>query len=70
MNDTLIHRRVAAARNGTNPAVITRMPAGWAVVGDRPNVAPPPGGEAFAITVPSERPAKGPITPRLSAANP
>jgi diadenosine tetraphosphate (Ap4A) HIT family hydrolase len=34
MNDTLIHRRVAAARDGTNPAVITRMPAGWAVVGD------------------------------------
>jgi hypothetical protein len=35
MNDTLIHRRVAAAREGTNAAVITRMGSGWAVVGDR-----------------------------------
>ena len=35
MNDTLIHRRVAAARQGTNPAVITRMGSGWAVVGDQ-----------------------------------
>jgi diadenosine tetraphosphate (Ap4A) HIT family hydrolase len=35
MNDTLIHRRVAAAREGANPAVITRMQSGWAVVGDR-----------------------------------
>jgi diadenosine tetraphosphate (Ap4A) HIT family hydrolase len=34
MNDTLIHRRVAAARDGTNPAVIARLPSGWAVVGD------------------------------------
>jgi diadenosine tetraphosphate (Ap4A) HIT family hydrolase len=34
VNDTLIHRRVAAARQGDNPAVIARMPSGWAVVGD------------------------------------
>jgi diadenosine tetraphosphate (Ap4A) HIT family hydrolase len=35
MNDTLIHRRVAAARQGSNPAVIRKMRSGWAVVGDR-----------------------------------
>lgn len=35
MTDTLIHQRVAAARAGTNPAVVARMPSGWAVVGDR-----------------------------------
>lgn len=35
MSDTLIHQRVAAARGGTNPAVIARMQSGWAVVGDR-----------------------------------
>jgi diadenosine tetraphosphate (Ap4A) HIT family hydrolase len=34
MSETLIHRRVAAARKGENPAVITRMRSGWAVVGD------------------------------------
>jgi diadenosine tetraphosphate (Ap4A) HIT family hydrolase len=31
---TLIHRRVEAARAGTNPTVICRMPSGWAVLGD------------------------------------
>jgi len=31
---TLIHRRVAAARNGSNPFVITRLPSGWVVIGD------------------------------------
>jgi diadenosine tetraphosphate (Ap4A) HIT family hydrolase len=31
---TLIHRRVEAARAGTNPTVICRMPSGWAVMGD------------------------------------
>jgi len=35
MNDTLIHRRVAAAREGANPTVIARMRSGWAVIGDR-----------------------------------
>lgn len=34
MQDTIIHRRVAAAREGTNPAVIARMRSGWAVMGD------------------------------------
>lgn len=34
MADTLIHRRVAEARAGTNPAVIARLRSGWAVLGD------------------------------------
>jgi diadenosine tetraphosphate (Ap4A) HIT family hydrolase len=31
---TLIHQRVEAARAGANPTVISRMPSGWAVLGD------------------------------------
>jgi diadenosine tetraphosphate (Ap4A) HIT family hydrolase len=31
---TLIHRRVEAARNGTNPTLICRVPSGWVVLGD------------------------------------
>ena len=31
---TLIHQRVEMAREGNNPAVICRMPSGWAVLGD------------------------------------
>jgi diadenosine tetraphosphate (Ap4A) HIT family hydrolase len=31
---TMIHRRVAAARAGTNPTVICRVLSGWAVMGD------------------------------------
>lgn len=31
---TLIHQRVEAARSGTNPTVICRMPSGWAVLCD------------------------------------
>ncbi len=31
---TLIHRRVEEARQGKNARVITRMPSGWAVIGD------------------------------------
>jgi diadenosine tetraphosphate (Ap4A) HIT family hydrolase len=31
---TAIHRRVAACRAGTDPAVIARLPSGWAVMGD------------------------------------
>lgn len=31
---TLIHQRVEMAQKGTNPAVICRMPSGWAVLGD------------------------------------
>ncbi len=32
---TLIHQRVRAAQEGNNPAVICRMPSGWAVLGDQ-----------------------------------
>ncbi|MEZ4754424.1 MAG: hypothetical protein R3A13_08980 [Bdellovibrionota bacterium] len=32
--ETLIHRRVAAARAGKNPTVIGKMKTGWAVLGD------------------------------------
>jgi diadenosine tetraphosphate (Ap4A) HIT family hydrolase len=31
---TLIQQRVEAARSGANPTVITRVPAGWVVLGD------------------------------------
>ncbi|MBN1373482.1 MAG: hypothetical protein JW987_16205 [Anaerolineaceae bacterium] len=31
---TLIHQRVAAAREGANPTVICPMPSGWAVLSD------------------------------------
>jgi diadenosine tetraphosphate (Ap4A) HIT family hydrolase len=31
---TLIHQRVEMAKEGKNPAVICRMPSGWAVLGD------------------------------------
>jgi diadenosine tetraphosphate (Ap4A) HIT family hydrolase len=34
VNETAIHRRVAACRAGTDPALICRMPTGWAVMGD------------------------------------
>jgi diadenosine tetraphosphate (Ap4A) HIT family hydrolase len=32
--NTIIHQRVEAARNGTNPTVICRLPSGWAVLCD------------------------------------
>ena len=32
---TLIHQRVEAARAGTNPTVICRVPSGWVVLGDK-----------------------------------
>ena len=32
--DTLIHRRVASARAGTNPTVVCRVSSGWVVLGD------------------------------------
>lgn len=32
---SLVHQRVEAARAGTNPTVICRMPSGWAVLCDR-----------------------------------
>jgi diadenosine tetraphosphate (Ap4A) HIT family hydrolase len=31
---TAIHRRVAACRCGADPAMIARLPSGWAVMGD------------------------------------
>jgi diadenosine tetraphosphate (Ap4A) HIT family hydrolase len=31
---TMIHQRIEAARAGTNPTVICRMPSGWAVLSD------------------------------------
>src|SRR4030042_2880426 len=31
---TMIHRRVEAARAGTNPTVICRVPSGWVVMAD------------------------------------
>ncbi len=33
MTETAIHRMVAACREGTYPALIARMPSGWAVLG-------------------------------------
>lgn len=56
--DTLIHRRVTAAREGTNPAVITRMPSGWAVVGDRQVV------HGYCLLLPD------PVVPDLNALEP
>lgn len=32
---TVVHERVAQARDGRNPTVIARMPSGWAVLGDQ-----------------------------------
>lgn len=31
---TVIHERVEAAREGTNPTIICRVPSGWTVLGD------------------------------------
>ena len=31
---TAIHRRVTACRAGADPTLVTRMPSGWAVMGD------------------------------------
>jgi diadenosine tetraphosphate (Ap4A) HIT family hydrolase len=31
---TVIHRRVAQAREGTNPYVVRQVPSGWVVMGD------------------------------------
>jgi diadenosine tetraphosphate (Ap4A) HIT family hydrolase len=56
--NTLIHRRVAAARTGTNPAVITRMRSGWAVVGDRQVV------HGYCLLLPD------PVVPDLNALQP
>ena len=58
MNDTLIHRRVAAAREGANPAVIARMRSGWAVVGDHQVV------HGYCLLLPD------PVVPDLNALQP
>jgi diadenosine tetraphosphate (Ap4A) HIT family hydrolase len=58
MTETLIHRRVAAARDGTNPAVITRMRSGWAVMGDRQVV------HGYCLLLPD------PVVPDLNALQP
>lgn len=34
VNETAIHRRVAACRAGTDATMICRMPTGWVVMGD------------------------------------
>ena len=34
MNETAIHRRVAACRAGTDPTFIARLGSGWVVFGD------------------------------------
>lgn len=55
MGDTLIHRRVASAREGTNPMVIARMRSGWAVMGDREVLA------GYSLLLPD------PVVPDLNA---
>ena len=55
MDDTLIHRRVASARDGTNAMVIARMRSGWAVMGDRQVLA------GYSLLLPD------PVVPDLNA---
>lgn len=52
---TAIHRRVAACRAGDDPTVITRLPTGWAVMGD-PQVLP-----GYCLLLPD------PVAPHLNA---
>ena len=58
MKETLIHRRVAAARDGANPTGITKMRSGWAVVGDRQVV------HGYCLLLPD------PVVPSLNALEP
>ena len=58
MNDTAIHRRVAACRAGTDPTLICRMPTGWAVMGD-PQVL-----RGYCLLLPD------PVVPHLNALSP
>ena len=58
MNETAIHRRVAACRAGTDPAVIGRLPTGWAVMGD-PQVL-----RGYCLLLPD------PVVPHLDALSP
>ncbi|UBF26700.1 hypothetical protein K9N68_01470 [Kovacikia minuta CCNUW1] len=54
---TLIHQRVEAARSGTNPAVICRVPSGWVVLGDTQFL------RGYALLLPD------PVVPDLNALN-
>jgi len=55
MGETQIHRWVEASRTGANPAVIARLPSGWAVVGGQQIVA------GYCLLVPD------PVVPDLNA---
>ncbi len=55
MSETVIHQRVAAARDGTNPAVIARVRSGWVVMGDRQVVS------GYCLLLPD------PVVPHLNA---
>jgi diadenosine tetraphosphate (Ap4A) HIT family hydrolase len=52
---TAIHRRVEACRAGTDPTCITRLPSGWAVMGD-PQVL-----KGYCLLLPD------PVVPHLNA---
>jgi diadenosine tetraphosphate (Ap4A) HIT family hydrolase len=52
---TAIHRRVAAARAGTDPTVIARLDSGWAVCGEQQFVA------GYSLLLPD------PVVPDLNA---
>ena len=58
MNETAIHRRVAACRAGSDPTLICRMPSGWAVMGD-PQVL-----RGYCLLLPD------PVVPHLNALPP
>jgi diadenosine tetraphosphate (Ap4A) HIT family hydrolase len=55
---TAIHRRVAAARAGTDPTVIARLDSGWAVFGEQQFVS------GYALLLPD------PVVPNLNALAP
>lgn len=52
---TAIHRRVAACQNGSDPTLITRLPSGWAVFGERQFL------RGYALLLPD------PVVPHLNA---
>lgn len=54
MGETLIHRRVAMAREGTNPYALCRVKSGWVVAGDVQPV------EAYCLLLPD------PVVPSLN----
>jgi diadenosine tetraphosphate (Ap4A) HIT family hydrolase len=55
---TMIHQRVEAARAGTNPTVICRVPSGWAVLADTQFL------RGYSLLLPD------PVVPDLNALNP